>query len=348
MWHRFWHSFWHLFRHSMKHLFPHSFWHSFRHLFWHSIWNLTFYLTFYLASILTFFLAFYLEAIPTFCLAFYLACVRVQACPAASRAGDMARVQACTAVSRARDSVPGVPSYIRSSLNGSERQGWHDMRRRWQQQEVGARGRGEEEGGVAPLLKSETLTWQVGKNKSHQITIQGDPKPKLFWVWYLTWSDVVMTSTCEYGPTTPTCIHLSGRDSSLYHTVPMSIGDMFYRFVMLFVDCIFVFAVHTFCFWSFKSIFAYVCPACLFIALHLAANNDLNISPSFPIIDSFRHCLWLQSQRKRPTPERRRVWTHRLGSATRRLDLLILRGSNNEDYSLEIPPKRWISDYRNV
>ena len=87
----------------------------------------------------------------------------------------------------------------------------------------------------------------------------------------------------------------------------------------------------------FQSIFAYVCPACFFIALHLAANNDLNISPSFPIIDSFRHCLWLQSQRKRPTPERRRVWTHRLGSATAGLDLLILRGSNNEDYSLEIP-----------
>jgi hypothetical protein len=253
----------------------------------------------------------------------------------------MARVQACTAVSRARDSVSGVPSYIRSSLNGSERQGWHDMRRRWQQQEVGARGRGRRSFTLVKIRNHHLAGGEKQITSNHH---SRGSKTKLFWVWYLTWSDVVMTSTCEYGPTTPTCIHLSGRDSSLYHTVPMSIGDIFYRFVMLFVDCIFVFAVHTFCFWCFKSIFAYVCPACFFIALHLAANNDLNISPSFPIIDSFRHCLWLQSQRKRPTPERRRVWTHRLGSATGRLDLLILRGSNNEDYSLEIPPKRWISD----
>ena len=62
--------------------------------------HLAFYLAFYLTYVLTFFVAFYLAYILTFglafylafCLAFYLtfflACVRVQVCPAASRAGE--------------------------------------------------------------------------------------------------------------------------------------------------------------------------------------------------------------------------------------------------------------------
>ena len=130
--------------------------------FWHSIvkFFLTFFPAFYLPSILTYFLTFYCEILSDILSGILsgiysdipsgiLSGIQVQACPAASGAGDM--VVASKRVPQHLCPKAFVPHSIRSWQYGVRR-ALHSAERRperWQQAKEGRK-----EGGVAHLLKS--------------------------------------------------------------------------------------------------------------------------------------------------------------------------------------------------